>query len=75
MAVKIIKSRWDYPTKEGKYWVLTDINGDFRIVDFSNGKFLDNMQTDTFGKGTQDNFFELNGVIQYQFINKPKPTK
>lgn len=73
--MKEVKSRWDYPTKDGYYWTKTDTTENFEITLFRNGKFLDCLVIEKLGHNTERNYFEKMFITHWQYIPQPRKIK
>ncbi len=67
-----IKSKWDYPDKDGFYWVFDKEFNKLLIAEYNNGKFFA-AGTDEIKIEDPNSFnYYLKEVTKYKRITKPK---
>jgi hypothetical protein len=70
--IKEILTKWDYPEKEGFYWVFDSDFNDWIIAKYQNGKFYASGSDEIeISKTNEFNSF-LRYVKKYKYISKPK---
>lgn len=75
MAVKEIKSKWDYPDKSGMYWIFASIHNEdkqWMIAQYSNGYFYIAGTTEL-GSSVPGGFnWKVDNISRYKSIPKPR---